>query len=224
MSDCIRDDSTECDCERCEGAEDRFWDEQEGADERQGCVLGDQCCNPNIDHTSDECSSVEMHEAWEREQDEIRSSRAETRRLRALIERPERCRFWGQLYTVTPRLIAAVFGDGEKLVCVTPMATRPNYFVVRVDSSVTNLGFAPSPSGYSNIIEDIMLAQEDEYGSYASEQEETGEDPSWPIVDWGIGCLWGKPFPVTDWKPTPSPHHPTGRQRTRRLWAKRGRR
>lgn len=30
---CIRDDSTECDCPRCVGAEDRFWDEQEGRDE-----------------------------------------------------------------------------------------------------------------------------------------------------------------------------------------------
>lgn len=28
LDTCIRDDSTECDCPRCAGAEDRFWREQ----------------------------------------------------------------------------------------------------------------------------------------------------------------------------------------------------
>lgn len=152
-----------------------------------------------------------------------RAARAETRRLRALIERPERCTFWGQPHTITPRLIAEVFGDGRQLVCITPIASRPNYFVVRVDSTVTNIGYTDSPSGYSSIIEDIMLAQEDEYGDFRDE-DLTEDEKHFPIVDWGIGYLWGKPFLVGEWKPTPSPHHPTGHQRTRVLWRKRGRR
>jgi len=33
VSECIRDDSTECDCEQCVAAEERFWREQgEGGD------------------------------------------------------------------------------------------------------------------------------------------------------------------------------------------------
>lgn len=155
-----------------------------------------------------------------------RAERAEVRRLRALVERPERCRFWGQPYVITPRLIAHRFGDGRKLVCITPLATRPNYFVARVDSSVTSVQVEGEYDwGRTYLIDAIMDAQEDEYGHYHTEQQETGKDPDWPIVDWGIGCAWGEPFPVEEWKPSkPPPNVLTPRQRTRRRWAKQGRR
>jgi hypothetical protein len=52
----------------------------------------------------------------------------DTDALRKFIEQPERCRFWGEPHTITPRLITAKFGDGQQLLCVTPFATRPNYF------------------------------------------------------------------------------------------------
>lgn len=50
--DCIRDDSTECDCSACTAAEDRFWREQEGYG--RGCIDPAHCCNPH-DHNSSEC-------------------------------------------------------------------------------------------------------------------------------------------------------------------------
>jgi hypothetical protein len=129
-----------------------------------------------------------------------------TKRLRALIERAERCTFWGRPYTITPRLIARVFGDGLHLLCITPLATRPNYFVVRVDSSTIDPGDPFPESSEVSLLEDIMCAAEEEYGTFGDDEErdEDGwESRPFPVTDWGIGCTWGKPFPVAEWKPTP---------------------
>lgn len=135
------------------------------------------------------------------------SNDKETRRLRRLIERPERCQFWGQWYTITPRLIGQVFGDGKNLICVTPLATRPNYFVVRIDSSVRDVRDPFPADGQWSLLEDIMLAAEDEYGRFGMDDDGDtykGDDPrGFPVADWGIGCAWGKPFPIEEWKPTP---------------------
>jgi hypothetical protein len=149
-----------------------------------------------------------------------------TRKLRALIERPERCTFWGEQYTITPRLIAKVFGDGTRLMCVKPMATRPNYFVVRVDGSTFDLR-DPQPGNAVSLLEDIMCESEEEYGYFGDEDDldEDGDDPRpFPVTDWGIGCSWGKPFPIADWKPTRISTIRTGRQRTRARWRQQGRR
>lgn len=142
----------------------------------------------------------------------------ETRRLRGIIERPERCQFWGQWYVITPRLISRVFGDGANLLCVTPLATRPNYFAVRIDSSVKDPRDQFPANGQWSLLEDIMLAAEDEYGRFGIDEDgetiKDDDDRGFPVVDWGIGCSWGKPFPVAEWKPSP---------RRRRLRARRAR-
>jgi len=140
-----------------------------------------------------------------------------TRRLRSLIERPEKCQFWGQLYTVTPRLISRVFGGGARLLCVTPLATRPNYFVVRVDSN-TKDPRDPFPActhgsdwrrcQCQGLIDEIIEAAEEEYGYFGDEDERdaSGDDPRpFPVTDWGIGVCWGKSFPSSEWVPTPRP-------------------
>jgi hypothetical protein len=124
----------------------------------------------------------------------------ETKKLRRLIERPEHCLFWGQPHTITPRLITRTFGDGKQLLCVTPLATRPNYFVVRIDSSVTDPHSHHDSSTKLSFLDEIMDAAEDEYGAY----DET-EKPNayFPVADWSIGAAWGEPFAVTAWNPTP---------------------
>lgn len=133
----------------------------------------------------------------------------ETKRLRGLIERPERCRFWGLEYTITPRLIAEKFGDGQRLVCVTPMATRPNYFVARVDSSTVDVMARSRPPGSTrgrNLLDAIVDAAQEEYGYLADADEEAGG--YFPeTVDWDVGVTWGEPLLVEDWKPTPRPRH-----------------
>jgi hypothetical protein len=157
---------------------------------------------------------------------DIATARATTLQLRQLIERPEKCTFWGQPYTVTPRLIARVFGDGLRLICITPMAHRPNYFVVRVDSAMTHVNH-PRPGQEVSLLEDIMCAAEEEYGTFGDEEErdEDGyESRPFPVTDWGIGCGWSKPFPIAEWKPTPSQTIGIGRQRTRARRERQGRR
>ncbi len=126
----------------------------------------------------------------------------ETQRLRKLIERPERVQFWGSWYTVTPRLISRIFGDGKLLMCVSPLATRPNRFVVRVDSSTPDPRDPFPATGQVSLLEDIMCAAEEEYGDY-NDEDITDEERMFPIVDWGVGCSWGKPFPIYEWKPAP---------------------
>lgn len=142
------------------------------------------------------------------------SDDAATARLRSLIERPEKCIFWGGTYTRTPRLIARVFGDGKLLICITPLVTRPNYFVVRIDSKTKNVQ-EPAPLDSElvarggcdvSLLEEIMLAAEEEYGRFGDEEEcdQQGDDlRGFPVVDWGFGCTWGKPFPTSKWRPTP---------------------
>lgn len=124
----------------------------------------------------------------------------ETRLFRRLVERPERCRFWGQPYTITPRLIGRIFGDGKHLICITPLATRPNYFVVRVDSGPA--------FDIHDILNSAIDAAEEEFGYFGDEDEldASGDDPRpFPVTDWGIGVCWGERFPIADWVPTPRP-------------------
>lgn len=68
--------------------------------------------------------------------DDERCELRATRRLRRRIERPEEHGLWGQRVTVTPQLVGEVFGDGRKLLCVSPIMFRPHHFVVRVGSGV----------------------------------------------------------------------------------------
>ena len=53
-----------------------------------------------------------------------------TTKLRNLIERPQEAILWGQKYTITPRLVSEVFGDGKRLICFSSTNHRPNYYVV----------------------------------------------------------------------------------------------
>jgi len=112
---------------------------------------------------------------------------SETDVLRALVEQPESITFWGEEYTITPRLIAEVFGDGDTLIGITPLATRPNYFLVRVDSGD---GF-----NVRDILDDVIASAEEEYGFF---REDCEEDQFFPVVDWGIGVSWGERFTVAD--------------------------
>lgn len=133
-----------------------------------------------------------------------------TRRLRGLIERPERVRFWGRMHTITPTLIAKTFGDGKLLICITPLATRPNHFVVRVDSRTEDVRDPapqmPRDAHAYGLLDDIMEAAEEEFGYFGDKEERdaSGDDPRpFPVTDWGIGVCWGEPFQPTEWVPTP---------------------
>ena len=113
--------------------------------------------------------------------------------LRALVERPTKAEHWGAEHDITPRVIGKVFGNGQRLINISPMMTRPNYFVVRVDSA--------EDWDVRDVLDDIYEAGEEEFGRYDADEE---EDPSvedereFPIVDWGAGCCWGKRYTIED--------------------------
>jgi hypothetical protein len=109
--------------------------------------------------------------------------------LRTIIEREETGKHWGYPYRIVPRLIERTFGDGSQLIAVEPLNTRPNYFMVRVDS-------APDWD-IREVLDDIIDAAEEEFGYY--DDECLSEDEKvFPIADWSAAFGWGMRFPVAE--------------------------
>lgn len=126
--------------------------------------------------------------------------------LKADVEREEEQVLWGQVYRGTPRLVSEVFGDGKQWVGWRPLASRPNYYVVRVDSrwNLSNWGRGEPLSDH---ITDIYQAVEDEFGSADCSScgeifgdgdghcdecaDMTASDAEWPALDDSVGgCEW----------------------------------
>lgn len=59
----------------------------------------------------------------------------ETRRLKAIMERPHQRRIYGQLADVRPIFVESMIGDGRAIAILTPVQKRPHYFAIRIDSS-----------------------------------------------------------------------------------------
>ena len=77
-----------------------------------------------------------------------------TDRLRGLVEVPVQGSLWAQVTTFTPVLVSERFGDGRKLMYLSPINDRPAYFVVRVDSR----------SDVYDYLDDVYLSAEEEHG------------------------------------------------------------
>lgn len=131
--------------------------------------------------------------------------RPSTEWLRKRIERRHKVTFWGVDYFVTPLLVNDVFGDGQALLWIEPLNTRPNYYVVRIDSSWVGDTLRDH---FSEIYESI----EDQYGFGDSEDDGGIEQQSqpWPAFDDSVGVSWGN----YTW-PDPFEDHP-------RLFTRRG--
>ena len=84
MAECMRDDSTDCDCDDCRAAEDAFWAEQ-----------GDSGGMPPVPANLDEDTDVQVvsemdrvvEHAYKRERDEARRQLAEVTRDREELRR-----------------------------------------------------------------------------------------------------------------------------------------
>lgn len=100
---------------------------------------------------------------------------------KAFLTRPHERRLWGQPHTVTPVLVSEVLGDGEKLLILSPLMTRPNYYVVQIDSSWDIDG-----EEFRDHLDEIYDAVEMEFGSDAED-----EDAPWPALCGG-GSTWGE--------------------------------
>lgn len=65
---------------------------------------------------------------------------------------------WTKKSIVTPALVERVFGDGRKIILLSPINFRPERFVVRVDSQCNLDG-----DDFCGLVDDVVSAIEDEY-------------------------------------------------------------
>jgi hypothetical protein len=115
--------------------------------------------------------------------------------LRELIEVEETVHFWGYDYKIIPVFVERVLGDGKRLLALTPLNTRPNYYVIRVDSK----------QGMQDQINDIIEAIIEEYSEIEREREYLIEDGvkeeradlayypkelGWPVFSGDSGYSW----------------------------------
>ena len=121
---------------------------------------------------------------------------------RPKVETPYKITWWGQQYTCDPRFVDEALGDGNVLLGLQPLNTRPNYYVIRVDSSwhLSNCRKCEEcPDYLVEHIDEIYEAIEGEYGEVESilyDNEEAlldGEPPEsegWPVLDLSSGSSW----------------------------------
>jgi hypothetical protein len=122
---------------------------------------------------------------------------------RAKVEVSYKIHWWGSDCTCEPAFVEQALGDGNVLLGLQPLSTRPNYYVIRVDSS-WHLYYCHECEGQCadelvEHIEEIYEAIEDEYGEkdrrrYFNENDlEPGEEPDpedWPVLDLDCGSAW----------------------------------
>jgi hypothetical protein len=125
-----------------------------------------------------------------------------TEELRAAVEVEQETLFWGKPYRVTPRLVDKVFGDGRQLIHLTPLSTRPNYYVVRIDSRWTIDEPSECDATIRDHLDDIIDAAAEQFGSNECDCEasaEDGHDDACPGEAWfpvfrspDLGVAWGR--------------------------------
>ena len=114
--------------------------------------------------------------------------RTPTTTLRKAIERPRKVRFWGNDYRITPRLVDEIFGDGKRLLTLTPISDRPNYYVVRIDSATDLNGY----DFIDEILDAIYEVIEDQFGRRRYSEDEDEEINPFPAASFDSGCCWGE--------------------------------
>lgn len=121
--------------------------------------------------------------------------------------KPQNVRFWGSDYVVTPALVSEIHGDGLQIVWLSSLFTRPNYYILRVDSSI-DLNDDESLSeidkqNYGAVYELLLQMIEEEYdcldrydegkdGLYFDPYDDEVEpfEYEFPMLNWGGGS-WG---------------------------------
>lgn len=106
---------------------------------------------------------------------------------------PRTIRFWGAEYeNFTPVLAKERHGDGKRLMWFSSMDTRPNYYLIRVDSGLPMDDSAESMDIVYNFIDFALIeALEDEFGFSDDNREDGEEYPGFPVVLLDTGFSWG---------------------------------
>ena len=115
--------------------------------------------------------------------------------------------FWGEKCMCTPELIEEKHGDGLQLVYLKPIDTRPNFYLLLIDSKI-NVSDDDSLSDddkeeYGDISELLLRLVETEHtnidhysensdGLYYDEYDDSVEpfEFEWPMLSW-CGGSWG---------------------------------
>lgn len=103
-----------------------------------------------------------------------------------LAQRRRRVHFWGDYYIVRPILTQAVYGDGLQLIALSPIATRPNRYLVRVGSRQEF-----NTDDWIDLLWNIQNDIEEEFGPrHWTDDRGRLRTEDWPSPDWGNGCSW----------------------------------
>lgn len=114
--------------------------------------------------------------------------------------KPHKEWLWGEMVMVTPAPVAAHFGDGKLLLRLCPIAHRPNYYLVRIDSSCVD------DDKLRDTLDEIYETIEEEYGcedqriEWAEEdlKEQGIADPTYEQMHDYADKEWGMYFPVAN--------------------------
>ena len=103
---------------------------------------------------------------------------------------PRKMRLWGQESEEQVALCETILGDGEMLLAVQPLATRPTYYLIRVDSKWATSNYDEGET-VGDHMDEIYEAIEDDYGQLEVE-DDNGEmiEQPWPALDCGYGSSW----------------------------------
>lgn len=124
--------------------------------------------------------------------------------LKAIFEKPFLGTLWvdGDRGILTPYVCNCTLGDGLKLIKIFTINQRPNYHVVRVDSSWNESNWHNGPT-VGEHIDNILTAIEEECGParpYCEECEsnycecdgEYSSQEAFPAIDDENGCSWSE--------------------------------
>jgi hypothetical protein len=82
--------------------------------------------------------------------------------------KPRIVTFWGKKRKITPVLLDKKFGDGKKLIYLSTMNSRPDYYLVRVDSKTDSVS---DNDDFENLLDEIFEEIRDKYGPYDDDEE-----------------------------------------------------
>jgi hypothetical protein len=113
--------------------------------------------------------------------------------------------WWGGKHQVTPAKVDGVHGNGKVLMVFAPLCTRPNYYLIRVDSiCLDKEAVYDALDDIEEIIESEYSEKETERGFLAEDLRAQGIEPTaentdlagnedrlgWPVLSLDNGVSW----------------------------------
>lgn len=109
--------------------------------------------------------------------------------LKERVERRHKVHFWGCDYFVRPRLVDEIFGDGQQLMKLFPLDTRPNYYVVRIGTGWIDSCDRGSDE-FLDRLDEICEAIDDQFGIAEGEDGGYRDDSRFPEHHEHSGHSW----------------------------------